>query len=94
MDDFFQGQIGAIIQLDTEDELLSAASKLEIQYRKPDGTCGSWPGSADGRKIVYTTTSADDLDQDGRYRLQAYGEGEGWALHGSIAQLQVGKTLC
>jgi len=71
------GTIGLKIKVDVEFDV-SGAGTLELHYVKPDGTYGIFTGEyeLDGTKhtIFYTTLSADDIDQEGRWVFQAYVE--------------------
>jgi hypothetical protein len=92
---FFTGQIGALIRLETSDtlEFFNAATLQEIHYQRPDGVTGKWAAGTDGTKLTFLTTTAADLPISGRYTLQAYMEGPGWALHGDKAIMVIGDPV-
>ncbi len=92
----FEGQVGALIRLDTLDELaiLAAATKAEIHYKLPEsGTTGVWTATIDGTKLTYTTEGISDLPETGEYILQAYLEGTTWRLHGRKVVMLVEEPL-
>lgn len=70
MSKVYVGDTGTVIVLDCGQDV-SAASARSIEYRKPDGTTGSWAASASGTNAIQFTTLAGTLDQAGRWRLQA-----------------------
>ena len=71
------GTIGLKIKVDTGFDI-SGGGTFELHYIKPDGTYGTFVSTyeLDGAKhsIVYTTLSANDIDQEGRWIFQAYVE--------------------
>jgi hypothetical protein len=92
----FAGQVGALIRLDTQDDtsLLAVATRLEIHYKLPEsGAAGTWTATPSGTKLTYTTTDFSDLPEVGKYQLQAYIEGPGWAVHGRKVVMLVEKPL-
>lgn len=88
---FFKDQTNATIKLDTKIDL-STASYVGIDYKKPDGTTGSWEGTADGTQVVYEVVSGD-LNQVGIYALQAKTVIDGATAKGELVQLTVSKPL-
>lgn len=66
----YVGSIGTIIDLDTE-ATITGATSATIMALKPDGTEVEWTGAVNGTTVVRYTTIADDLDQEGVWRLQA-----------------------
>ena len=67
MSNYHVGDFGTVFDLDTTVDL-SAATTLEIQYKKPDGTTGAWAGAQqDTTKIRYTILTGD-WDQAGTCR--------------------------
>jgi hypothetical protein len=66
------GQIGAVIRLTSTTDISSAVS-YEIRFQKPSGATGSWTASLEGTtNVEYTTVDADDLDEAGPWRFQAF----------------------
>lgn len=88
MGKIYIGQVGVLIELDTQDSLVGA-TKTEIRYRKPDKSTGAWEGTVDGTKIVYLIDDDEVLNLSGSWLLQAYAEGPGWALLGETVTLTV-----
>ena len=75
-------------------ETITGATSLKINYRKPDGTIGSWNAiEYDSTHIVYTTLSTTDLDQAGTWEIQAYVKVGGWEGSGKWAKLVVYENL-
>ena len=70
---------------------LTSYSTLEIIYRKPDGTPGSWTAIIDPDRSthMYYTTISTDLDQAGEWVLEAYAAGGGTVLHGLPVSFKV-----
>ncbi|MEW6754729.1 MAG: hypothetical protein AB1505_27670 [Candidatus Latescibacterota bacterium] len=57
--------VGTVLALDTGVDL-SAASQVQILYRKPSGTTGAWVGEASSTKAV-DTTQEGDIDEVGTW---------------------------
>ena len=66
----YVGNIGTVIDLDTEVDI-STATSAKISVLKPDDTEVEWAGTIEGTTVVRYTTNANDLDQEGVWRLQA-----------------------
>jgi hypothetical protein len=88
MGKIYVGQIGVLIELDTQDNL-TGATKAEIRYYKPDKSTGAWTGTIVGTKITRLISLNTDLDIAGNWLLQAYAEGSGWALLGETVNMTV-----
>jgi hypothetical protein len=88
MGKIYIGQVGVLIELDTQDSL-TGATKAEIRYRKPDKSVGAWVGIIDGTKITYLIDNEEVLNLSGSWLLQAYAEGPGWALLGETVTLPI-----
>ena len=90
MGDIFVGQVGVKFSLDTQDDLslLATATKTEIW-----GACRvgkfKWTATRDGTVFSYTTTGVTDLPCSGDYKLQAYAEGVGWKIPGTIKVINI-----
>jgi hypothetical protein len=77
------GTVGLRIRADVGFDI-SGATKYELHYHKPDGTYGVFVGAyelysdpvdgEDKHTVAYTTLSANDIDQAGRWTFQAYVE--------------------
>ena len=71
MPKIYIGQSALTFKLDTFVDL-STASDIEIKYKKPDGTAGSWTGTVtETTKIKYDVAGATILDQAGFWILWA-----------------------
>lgn len=92
---FFAGQVGALIRLDTQDDvaLLAAATVKRILYKRPNGTTGYWTAGLDGTKLTFTTTAITDLPEAGEYTLQAYVEAPGWKVPGEKVSMIVAEPI-
>jgi len=89
-------QVGALIRLDTKDDLvfLAEATLIEIHCMAPRSTLVKiWPANLDGTKLTYLTTSEADLPVEGAYKLQAHLAGPGWSLNGEVATMSVHRSL-
>jgi len=87
-DAYYVGDIGTAIITDVcSDITTSTVAALDVT--KPDGTQVRWMGSVyDTTKIRYYV-NANDFDQAGEYRLQAYVEMPGWIGHGNTTTFTV-----
>jgi len=80
----YVGQVGVRIEVETGGDL-SEATTTDILYRTPSHVPGTWTGTVEGTKLVYTTTSAEDLPVKGTYVLQAKVAGVGFSLLGETS---------
>jgi hypothetical protein len=87
----YVAQVGASIELDTQDEIaiLGTATTLKIKFRRPDGISGAWDVVRSGSVLKYQTTAPSDLPIAGVWKLQAYGEGNGWKIRGETVDFNV-----
>ena len=93
---FYEGQIGAKIMLDTQDDplLLAVATVKKIYCKRPKSAVViEWDAELEGTYLTFTTSAATDLPRSGTYKLQAHLEGPGWDLDGDVVSLIVGKSL-
>jgi len=89
----FIGDTGVKIILEVGTDITSATTR-KIKYRKPGGDSGSWTAIQESSiSISYTTTAATDLNEAGRWRLQAYVVTPSWTLSGKIANINVLATI-
>lgn len=88
MGKLYEGQVGVKIELETSSDL-TAATLIEIKYKKPGAEKGVWPATVDGTKIYYTTATAGDLDKRGVLQVQAHVSGPGFDLLGETAEVQI-----
>lgn len=84
----YVGDIDTAIDLDTEIDLTSA-TLLKIKALKPDGTEVEWTATLSGTTVVRYRTVADDLDQEGTWRLQALVTIGAGTWSGETAKLKV-----
>lgn len=87
----YVGQVGVSVELDTQDDvaILAIATVLKIKFRRPDGVSGVWDAVRDGSVLKYQTTAPSDLPVAGVWKLQAYGEGNGWKIRGETVDFTV-----
>ncbi len=92
------------IRLDTDTDLSTATGSV-IRAVKPSGTIVCWTGTIDGEEVVYTTNGTPltdlvagttpappfDIDESGRWRLQAVPEIDGAAIPGETVTMIVFK---
>ena len=96
MSKIYQGDVGTVVEAAVCDENgdavdLSGATTTDIKVKKPDGTTTTWTGAVNGsisNQIDYTTVSGD-LDQAGRYKVQAYVVTPLWSGLGETAKFTV-----
>lgn len=84
--------IGVQFRLNTGIDL-SAATTANIHYKKPSGDTGTWTGATASTSYVTYTTVADDLDEDGKWELQAYVVTPSWTLRGTKATVRVVEAI-
>jgi hypothetical protein len=92
VDKIYVGDVGLAILLDCGSDVSDATSP-KIKCLKPNGTEVDWDAeiySIDGEaKYLRYLTQASDLNQAGRYRLQASLTLFGWSGRGATATLNV-----
>lgn len=84
----YVGDIGTEILLDAVEDI-STQTKLEIKYKKPDGTTGAWSASLDDTTKAKYATVANDLDQAGVWTFQIYVEMPSWSGLGESVSVVV-----
>lgn len=83
MSKYYSGDVGTIILLDTGSDLVAAsASFVSIKVKKPDATETEWLASIYNNNYLRYIIEAGDLDQNGKYILQAYVESPDWTGRG------------
>lgn len=94
MSKIYIGAIGLEVILATGQDL-TQASKVEMHVRKPDGSIVTWACSKGIEGQLIHSTTADDIKDSGRYKIQAYVEwGNGASKHhGETAIMQVDKEF-
>ena len=88
----FVGDTGTKITMDCEDDV-SPSSVRKILVRKPSGLKIEWSATLEGTNFIQYTTLAGDLDEVGRWLLQAYVEMPAWSGSGEVAMLVVNRPL-
>ncbi len=86
----YKNDIGQTITLEAGQDI-SSATLLQLKYKKPDGTTGTWTGTLVGVDAAYYTTVLNDLDQTGNWEIQLYMEMGGAKIHGRIVFFHVYK---
>lgn len=67
----YVGDIGTKIKLNAG-ESITIQTTLEIRYKKPDGTTGTWIASVEDSNYAIYVTLSGDLDQAGTWEFQIY----------------------
>jgi len=88
----FVGDTNTKIRLDAGQDI-SAATKIEIHYKKPDSSKGIWAAGIEGTDYGYYLTKSDDLNMNGMWEVQLYVEIGDWKGHGEIASFLVFENL-
>lgn len=87
-----RGSIGLKIKVNISASTVGA-TLCKIRYEKPSGEIGEWVAQIEsGTSISYTTVSANDLDEEGDWNIQAYVE-NGWKLSGTQCILHVEENI-
>lgn len=89
---YYVGDIGTEIIVDTCVDI-STATVTNLLIRKPDGTSHTWVGVIYNTQYIKYVVVADDFDQTGEYRLQAYVEMPSWQGRGDTARFQVSEQF-
>lgn len=90
MSKIYKGDEGTVLEVDVGEDI-STATTTELKVLKPDGAPATWVGSVNGlvnTQIDYTIVNGD-LDQAGKYRLQAYVVTVAWDGRGETVELMV-----
>ena len=89
MGKIYKNDIGTKIILNLGVDM-SGASVRQIKYTKPGRISGNWAATlgADDKSIYYLTVDGD-LDEIGRWTVQAYIESSSWTGHGESVSFQV-----
>ena len=69
-DKVYVGDIGTDIIVDCGEDI-STATKTKISVKKPDGSKVLWSASIYNTNYLKYTTVANDLNQSGKYKVQA-----------------------
>lgn len=88
----FAGDVGTKIILDCGVDI-SLSSARSIIVRKPSGLSTTWVSVLEGTNSIQYTTLAGDLDEVGRWKLQAYIEMPSWKGSGEVVMLVINRPL-
>lgn len=89
----FKDQTLLTITLDTALTDLTDATTLRIYYKKPSGTESFWAANLSGTQKMTYSIQANDLDEVGEWRLQAYADYSGNIGRGDIILMVVEERL-
>lgn len=70
---------------------LTGATTTQLKVKKPSGATAVWPAAIDGinpQQLNYTTTTGD-LNEAGRYFIQAFIQTGGQTLFGETAEIDI-----
>lgn len=88
----YKNQSAFDIVLDTSIDL-SSADSVSVHYQKPSGTDGVWTGSvSETTKILYAV-QAGDIDETGRWELQAVASFSGRLAYGRRTHMRVSNPI-
>jgi hypothetical protein len=65
-----------------------AASALQIKFKKPDGTQGSWDAEIYNTTYLQYTLKDNDIDQAGTWEFQAYVDSDSWTGLGESVSVE------
>jgi hypothetical protein len=71
MSNVYKGQSLLTIKLETGLDISSASVK-KINYKKPNGTIGSWVATVDGTTKLSYNVNQGDINQSGKWKMQAF----------------------
>jgi len=92
----YVGDIGTIIKINMGEDLTTwDGDKFLYKVKKGDGSTAEWKnvtvegGSDEGKKTLVYTTVNGDLNVNGSYFINPYGEnGQGWKGHGRTVKFK------
>lgn len=88
MNTLFVGDVGTDIVVDCGTDI-STSTVRKIRAKKPDGKIVEWSATVhEGTKLMYKVVDGD-LDQSGRWDIQAYIEMPGWKGKGTWDTIKV-----
>jgi hypothetical protein len=73
--------------------VVTAATLAQIHYRTPSGIEGVWTAAVVGTTEIYYITVANDLNEAGRWQIQAYVETPDWKGYGDTSSFEVEEPL-
>ena len=84
----YKDAVGVDIILDCGADI-TGATDTKIKVEKPDGTEVEWAATIYNSNYLKYTTVADDLDQEGVYKMQAYLTLSGFTGAGDTVSVRV-----
>jgi hypothetical protein len=72
---------------------ISNSTVRRIYYKKPSAETGYWEASLRGLTEITHSILQEDLDEVGRWELQAYVETSGWSCYGEIVYMDVEQNI-
>jgi hypothetical protein len=88
----YMNSVGYAIVLNVDKDVADSTVR-RIIYKKPSGATGYWPAMLHGLIEIYYLIQKNDLDEAGKWELQAYVETPGWSLYGETAYLDVEANI-
>ena len=87
MTKIYQNDVGIAITVATG-ITLTGATTTQLKVKKPSGATATWAATINGTNLDYTTV-ANDLNEAGRYFLQAFVQTGGQTLYGETAEIDI-----
>ena len=87
MTKIYQNDVGIAITVATG-ITLTGATTTQLKVKKPSGATATWTATISGTNLNYTTV-ANDLNEAGRYFLQAFVQTGGQTLYGETAEIDI-----
>lgn len=88
---YYSGDSYTQLSLDTGISL-AGATVTRILYTKPNGLKGFWTATVSNTSLQYQLINGD-IDQWGRWQVQAYVEVAGKKAYGNIVEIHFNKPL-
>jgi len=90
MTKIYQNDVGIALAVATG-ITLTGATTTQLKIKKPSGVTATWSATINGtnaQQLDYTTV-ANDLNEAGRYFLQAFVQTAGQTLYGETAEIDI-----
>ena len=88
MSKVYVGDIGTEFVLDCG-VAINTATVMEIRIKKPSGAVATWTATLSGTQSVRYVAAANDIDEAGAWKMQAYVDTPDWRGLGETFVLQV-----
>ena len=85
---YYVGDTGTDIYVDLNSDI-SSGTEFKLKIIKPSGTKVTWTGALDGTTKIKYTTSANDWDEAGDYKCNAYVALPAWSGHGNTTTFHI-----